>query len=927
MNKVIFSIFIFAVIFSQNERGLPFITNYSRHIYKGAAVSDAITQDKNGTLFFGNMAGLYSFNGSKWTKVQIPNIHPIKSLAIDSNDRIYIGGKRNFGYLEKDDEKKYLFTSLSDRLDSANQNFRYIWYINFSKDTVFFQTNQFLFYYVNDSLHTYKTSTRLHSLNKIKNKLYTREYDYGLKYWVNDSLYPMEKGDFFHGSSPYLMLERKSGSILYGNRRDGIVEEVNGKLIIKKTSLTEQIRKSLIYRGKKTSDELYAIATLGNGLYVIDENIDKIYHLNKKNGLISSDIKYIFKAHDKSLWLATSKGIARVEHQSPFRLFDSRLGVEGTVNRIIRFKNTLYTSQNNGVSFWNGKTFQNVEGISNLTFNFEMIGAKLYVAAQNGIYEIRGGKAYQFSTYSSYDISTFLNNKGVIAAGRDGLALLYEKKLKQIPQINYELIKIIKQSETHFWLVSNKKIVLIEIDNNLNIAIKKTITKYEKSVSFSYYTLLKVNSNIYYNTPNGLKIYDSSKNSFLKENQISKFLPNNGIGIYLLEKDSLGNYWFNDNNNTTLLKKLNGQEYTYENQNLKRIDNFEPFYAYYSEENGTVWLGGPEGVIKVNPNLVNQNLSYQKTLIHSLSLKKDSTILLESNNYLIRSKIPYDLNTMRIQFSVPAYDEAEKNQFQYYLEGESKEWSSWKHETFVNFSNLFEGAYTFRVKAKDIYGNIYPEAKLDFTISPPYYRSYIAYFIYFTLAVLLIYVIVKIRTEKIQREKEQLEIIVKERTSELSIEKEKVEEQAAKLLELDRVKTNFFSNISHEFRTPLTLILGPIQNLIKKTADKKILQDYSIIRENASRLLYLINQLLDISKLENDQFPLSVSKQSLNQFIKGIVETFKPLTNEKRIKLIYSSKETIKVFFDRNILERVILNLLSNAIKFTDYDGEITISN
>ena len=151
--------------------------------------------------------------------------------------------------------------------------------------------------------------------------------------------------------------------------------------------------------------------------------------------------------------------------------------------------------------------------------------------------------------------------------------------------------------------------------------------------------------------------------------------------------------------------------------------------------------------------------------------------------------------------------------------------------------------------------------------------------------------------------------------------------ETEKLQELDRIKTNFFTNISHEFRTPLTLILGPLEKLMSENKDENIQPQYELIHKSADNLLKLINQLLDLSTIDAGKMKLNIAKVDAINFIKGITASFRPLANIKNIQLEFSSNlEQLDTFFDKDKFEKIISNLLSNAIKFTNEKGKIYIS-
>ncbi len=180
---------------------------------------------------------------------------------------------------------------------------------------------------------------------------------------------------------------------------------------------------------------------------------------------------------------------------------------------------------------------------------------------------------------------------------------------------------------------------------------------------------------------------------------------------------------------------------------------------------------------------------------------------------------------------------------------------------------------------------------------------------------------------KLEQEKLQLAQIVKERTNEIEEKNRQLEEQSEKLKEMDRIKSRFFANISHEFRTPLNLIVGPLEQILKEYQDSELKRKVNLMLRNSRRLLNLINQLLDLSKLDSGKMKLQASRQNIVPFLKGIVNAFDSLAEENELDLIFhSDEENITLYIDPGKIEEVICNLLINAVKFTPPGGKITLS-
>ena len=243
--------------------------------------------------------------------------------------------------------------------------------------------------------------------------------------------------------------------------------------------------------------------------------------------------------------------------------------------------------------------------------------------------------------------------------------------------------------------------------------------------------------------------------------------------------------------------------------------------------------------------------------------------------------------------------------YAYFLKGFDKDWTyTDATKRYVTYTNLDPGEYIFRVKGSNSDG-VWNEAgvSLKNNNSPALVGYLVGVYDSTEIAIVLIVLGVRGYDLKRQRLKHQLEL---------------EHEHAVKLEEIDSIKSRFFANISHEFRTPLTLILGPAYQNKTECKDENLSKQAGLIQRNANRLLELINQLLDLSKVEAGKLKLCVSKGNLASFIKGLSMSFESIAEKKDIRFkVKMQREKIETYFDKDKMEKIITNLLSNAFKFT----------
>jgi signal transduction histidine kinase/DNA-binding response OmpR family regulator len=254
----------------------------------------------------------------------------------------------------------------------------------------------------------------------------------------------------------------------------------------------------------------------------------------------------------------------------------------------------------------------------------------------------------------------------------------------------------------------------------------------------------------------------------------------------------------------------------------------------------------------------------------------------------------------------------EKNKYLYKLEGFNDNWiQADANSRKATYTNLDPGGYTFRVKASNNDGVWNNEGiSLKIRILPPFWATPWAILLYVSILFGGLYVSRRIALTRVQNKFR----LVQER------------KEAQHLHELDAMKIKFLTNVSHEFRTPLTLILTPLEKIISNTTDKNSLNQFYLIQRNAKRLLNLVNKLLDFRKLEVDEVKFNPSEGDIVSFIKDTVYSFSDLSDKKEIALNFKSTlASLETIFDQDKLEKILFNLLSNAFKFTPEQGNVTV--
>lgn len=275
-------------------------------------------------------------------------------------------------------------------------------------------------------------------------------------------------------------------------------------------------------------------------------------------------------------------------------------------------------------------------------------------------------------------------------------------------------------------------------------------------------------------------------------------------------------------------------------------------------------------------------------------------------------KLTHRQNFFSFDFVALNFTNSAKNTYAHILEGIDPTWIKSGSRRTASYTNVPSGKYTFRVKGANNH-DVWNEegTSVRIIISPPWWRTDIAYISYIFIFLIVLY---GLRQYELRRSQMRHELTMR-----------RFETQ--KLQEIDSMKSRFFANISHEFRTPLTLILGPLDNMLLKTRNENRRRELSLMQRNARRLQRLINQLLDLSKIEAGKMRLQAKEENIVALLNRIVQSFESQAKLKEIELAFSSpQDEINVYIDRDKIENIFYNLLSNALKFTPNAGEVSLN-
>ncbi len=431
---------------------------------------------------------------------------------------------------------------------------------------------------------------------------------------------------------------------------------------------------------------------------------------------------------------------------------------------------------------------------------------------------------------------------------------------------------------------------------------------------------------IWIGTAGGLNRYDKKSKTF-RAFTVADGLPHNAV-LTILEDDQ-GHLWMSTPNGLSQLeiRQPPGGKVTYAFRNYGEAEGLQAKQfnenAALKTRRGELVFGGASGFNIFTPGQLGRNTIPPQVVLTDFQLfnksihpdeSVDGKILLSAA--ITESQaivLPPDKNVFSIEFAALNFFHPENNTYLYKLEGFDNDWlPADSRSRRVTFTNLDPGEYTFRVKAANNDG-VWNEqgARLKITVLPPFWKTRTALLLYFLFVIAALLV-----TRKLIQQREKMKFMI-----------EQERQEAARMHELDMMKIKFFTNVSHEFRTPLTLILTPLEKILRQATEPGQQQQFLVIQRNARRLLSLVNQLLDFRKLEVQEVKFNPSEGDIVAFIRDTVYSFSDLSEKKDIRLDFHTDVTaLETIFDQDKLEKILFNLLSNAFKFTPEHGAVTVT-
>ena len=625
--------------------------------------------------------------------------------------------------------------------------------------------------------------------------------------------------------------------------------------------------------------------TSGDGLYCIVNAPFQNYA--QKQGLTNTQITSIIQDGANNMYVGTINGLFQLERQNfkPIKLSDQQASPQilsmypTKQGKVISFLKYKYLNIGGGIEIYNGQ----MTPFKPWGFFYQQ-----YSDNKNRIWNVNDYILNLLDTTSSPNKPIYKQH-------------IFSKDL---------LIQQIFEYQSKYWMATSKGIFAIRE----NLHRKKGFVDIIDSITVQQGLTSNFVNAVALDPDNGLWIGTKEGLCWLKDGKIKQFTAQDGLvsdNCTHLLVDHRGHLWVGTPKG---LSYYNGERFTNYNQETGLSS---PNISYlYLDRQKKLWIGTSKGLsaldIAHTPNLtLPPQLYLEKISIQDRQIRDTNDLVLDY----------YD--GMEVRFQALTFMYPEGIRYQYRLDG-----GPWRQTrlNFISYNRFTAGEHSLEIRARKFNSSWSKVQLIRFEVKLPLWRRTWAIIGYLVVLILLMNWIIKRRSQKLEKEKLHLEKIVAQRTHQLEQQKEEITLQAEKLKEVDQIKSRFFSNISHEFKTPLTLIIGPAEKILTGPKDKSTKTYAQYILANAQRLMKLINQLMDISRMESGKMVVRTEQGDLVAFLGQILQSFELLARQKAIQIeIQTTQEALICDFDRDKIEKIFFNLLSNALKFTPEKGKVIL--
>ncbi|MBT8234229.1 MAG: hypothetical protein HKO66_07325 [Saprospiraceae bacterium] len=749
--------------------GKYFVQNFLANEYKAGNQNIDFAQNRDMGIFIANNLGVLSYNGNEWGTHTFKSGKKQRSLAFDEKSkRLYVGSQGEFGFFEKDWE----YTSLSDKIPILFRDFDEVWDVYINNSKIYFCTFQGIYIYDGNKVSVLRHKDGLGRSFLINNKLYIQSKKGRLLELKNNELSTY----YIQNQSREIiagMLKHEEDFILFYN--SGKIELVGQNIDAKKfDELSSNIEGTFVNNVIQLSDNRLVISTQTSGIFMYDIDSNEIENITIEDGLKTNACLRSYQDYSGNLWVGMQNGIALIHINSPLRMINREVNIEGSGYEAYEIEDGTYFTTSNGIYFLKNDSDQSIflNGTEGPAYGFQTIGGNLYAGHHTGLFQLQGAEAKRLvRSDGMWQVKQLKSNPNFAIGGTYSGLYLFKvnsktilEPVQKIDGFN-ESSRFFEEDQSGNIIVGQYYKGLFELNFSNDLKSVST-TKFSNEMMLpidEQIILTKLDNELYLATDNGLYLIDQSNNKIVDAGYFSEIIGDQAI--YLIGQDKQKNIHIVAENLVGFFKKISAQNYSFVPSSLFQ------FRYYFNNDllnvstniNDGIIYSSNEGFIHYHPYLEDRVEKQNPLMITKVySVTQDSTLFKQQPfdikpAELIALNIPQKTNNIKFEVESFQYNEVNNNQFRYFLRGFEEEYTDWTISSSKEYTNLSEGNYEFSVQSRNYLGEVVTSDPFPIIIYPPFYRSNLAKIFYVLFGFLTLVMISKYHKRRYIQKAEKAE--------------------------------------------------------------------------------------------------------------------------------------------------------------------------
>ena len=798
------------------------IQHFTPSMYQAGNQNIDFAQNRDMTLFVANNLGVLSFNGHSWGKHAFRTGKKKRSLAFDkSSNRLYMGSQGDFGYFEGN----WNYISLIHLIPEDKRDFDEVWDVYILNSEIFFCTFQGIFVYDGDTIRVIRKEGGLDKSFVANDNLYSQNPQGRLFQLESDGFSePFKQGDInqvIRGIVPYnegLLLFYNSGSI-------ELSSALEARPIFK--SLANELEGSFVNHVQQLSDSRIAISTQTSGLFIFDLYSQSVENISTTDGLSTNTCLRSFQDFEGNLWLGLQNGIALIHINSPIRLINQEIKLQGSGYSALETNDGVYYSTSNGIYYRRNNqdecTF--LKGTEGPAYGIGIINDAIYAGHHTGLFLLQNATATRVaSTEGLWSIKRLKQHpEYAVGGGYSGIHLF---KISSSGILNYvrkmegfvESSRFIEEDQKgDLWIGQYYKgLYQLTLSEDLEI-IESTKLPDNNLKENEQIILSRVDNQLMLASNKGVSMVDPVQRNMVQAQPFSEILGDQQV--YLFEQDKQKNVHVVADRVVGFFKQLSANNYVFIPSSLYYMRYFlnNDLLNISTHINEGVMFASNEGFIYYDSKLENQVSLDHPVVIRSVINSQADTALYKFEPFMpIPSEgesfsINYSQRNLAFEVESFQFNGIYNQQFRYFLNGFDEDYGEWTESSLKEYSNLREGDYEFFVQSQNYMGEVTTSLPLKFTISPPFYRSIFARSLYLVFSIIGLLLLYRLQSLRYRKKTKQLRLKTQSDLDKQQKRLKDFEEESSR--KLSRLKQE---NLENELRHTSNLLAASTMNLVVK---------------------------------------------------------------------------------------------------------------